>query len=286
MNITIHPDSQAFLQKTLPFLRANEAANNLMLGIALRLEQNPNAYSDTAFLATVEGEMGLVAAALMTPPYPLLIHCACEDCASAWPLVIGALREGGWAVPGVNGQLPHSRQFAEAWQAQTGERSRLAMRLRVFVLREVHFPPPVSGGMRPASADDFETVHAWTHAFQQEAVPHDPPPREARTHERIRLGEIFLWEDGGPVCMAATARPLGKGITIGLVYTPPDQRRKGYAAALVAALSQRMLEGGYEYCSLFTDLSNPTSNAIYQRIGYRPVCDYEMYGFGEEENGE
>jgi predicted GNAT family acetyltransferase len=82
-----------------------------------------------------------------------------------------------------------------------------------------------------------------------------------------------------PVSMAGSARPVGKGITIGLVYTPPEKRRKGYAAALVAALSQHMLDSGYEYCTLFTDLANPTSNEIYQRIGYRPIADYDTYLF-------
>ena len=63
------------------------------------------------------------------------------------------------------------------------------------------------------------------------------------------------------------------GIVVSLVYTPPAQRNRGYASAAVAALSQQLLDAGWEFCSLFTDLANPTSNSIYQKVGYRPIAD-------------
>jgi len=63
------------------------------------------------------------------------------------------------------------------------------------------------------------------------------------------------------------------------VYTPPEFRGRGYASALVAALSQAMLDAGYHFCTLFTDLANPTSNHIYQAIGYQPVCDTDEYDY-------
>jgi predicted GNAT family acetyltransferase len=282
VNITIHPDAQSFVDRTLPSLRADEAANNLILGIALRLERDLQAYSERVFMATMEQDQTLAAAALMTPPYNLVVYCAAGSCSDAWLLMVEVLQREGWQVPGVLGVAQHARDFSNTWQQVTGQAGQPAMRLRTFVLREVTPPPPVPGSLRLAVLDDLDRVHAWSGAFQHEATPHDPPPVEGRTRARIASGEIFLWDDGQPVCMAATARPLEKGISIGLVYTPPEQRRMGYASALVADLSQRMLDSGFEYCSLFTDLANPTSNAIYQRIGYRPVCDYAMYRFGDE----
>jgi predicted GNAT family acetyltransferase len=57
------------------------------------------------------------------------------------------------------------------------------------------------------------------------------------------------------------------------VYTPPGRRGRGYATALVAALSAELLAAGRRFCFLYTDLANPTSNRIYQRIGYERVCD-------------
>jgi uncharacterized protein len=69
------------------------------------------------------------------------------------------------------------------------------------------------------------------------------------------------------------------GIRIGPVYTPPALRRRGYASALVTELSRRLLDSGREYCVLYTDLANPTSNRIYQEVGYERVCDSAEYVF-------
>ena len=103
--------------------------------------------------------------------------------------------------------------------------------------------------------------------------------------QRIASGEIFMWDDGEPVSMAGSARPTRRGICINAVYTPHPQRKRGYASACVSALSQLLLNRGYEFCMLYTDLTNPTSNAIYQAIGYEPVIDSTMYRFGTELHG-
>ena len=90
----------------------------------------------------------------------------------------------------------------------------------------------------------------------------------------------MIWEKKGiPVSMAGYAGPTPNGIRIGAVYTPPEQRKKGYASAVTGGLSQHMLDLGYRFCFLFTDLLNPTSNHIYQQIGYKPVCDVDRYVF-------
>jgi predicted GNAT family acetyltransferase len=65
------------------------------------------------------------------------------------------------------------------------------------------------------------------------------------------------------------------------VYTPPEWRGKGYASACVAALSQLCLDSGYQFCMLYTDLANPTSNSIYQKIGYQPIGESREYRFGD-----
>ena len=69
------------------------------------------------------------------------------------------------------------------------------------------------------------------------------------------------------------------GIRINTVYTPPEYRQNGYATACVAAISQKLLDRGYKYCFLYTDLSNPTSNSIYRKIGYKLMCDITNYSF-------
>jgi uncharacterized protein len=95
--------------------------------------------------------------------------------------------------------------------------------------------------------------------------------------KRIAEGSLYVWDDGGLAAMAGKSRPTRFGCAVGLVYTPPERRKQGYASALVAALSQALLDEGFQYCSLFTDLANPTSNHIYQIIGYQPVADFDHY---------
>src|SRR5262249_39695999 len=102
-----------------------------------------------------------------------------------------------------------------------------------------------------------------------------------RLNRDSNLGGLRLWWDGSkPVSFAGYGGLTPHGIRIGPVYTPPELRGRGYASACVAALSQEMLDRGRTFCSLFTDLSNPTSNHIYQAIGYEPVIDVDLYRFG------
>jgi len=94
------------------------------------------------------------------------------------------------------------------------------------------------------------------------------------------LRGMMIWSHkGNPVSMAGYSGPTTNGIRIGAVYTPPTQRKKGYASACVAGLSQYLLDLGFQFCFLFTDLMNPTSNHIYQQIGYQAVSDVDTFEF-------
>ena len=125
---------------------------------------------------------------------------------------------------------------------------------------------------------DCDLVVRWTTEFWKEIDEHAAGlPQTMR--RRIMQRQVFLWLDPGPVCMAGFTGPTPNGIRIGVVYTPPERRRHGYATALTAALSQHLLDTGRRYCYLFTDVANTTSNGIYQKIGYKPVCDYQQFDF-------
>ena len=99
--------------------------------------------------------------------------------------------------------------------------------------------------------------------------------------QKLLAQELYLWIDKEPVSMAGKSRPTPNGITINLGYTPPELRGRGYASSCVASLSQLQLDSGKQFCTLFTDLSNPTSNSIYQKMGYKPICDYNQYLFDQ-----
>ena len=156
---------------------------------------------------------------------------------------------------------------------------------RVFRLRRVIEPARPAGSWRVAESRDAELLARWFVAFRRESLPNDPPPPDLdgmvdRWVRRISR-TMYLWDvDGRVVSMVGVGSHTPHGARIGPVYTPPESRGRGYASALTAAASRAELDTGLAFCFLFTDLANPTSNHIYQAIGYEPVCDFRDYRFG------
>ena len=268
-----------FLEMAEPFLVEREAEHNLMLGVAASVTEAPEAYSGPPYLAVVTDRSRVVAAALRTPPFRLILS-EVDD-----PRAIGLVAEDLLAdeLPGVLGPVEHVRAFVEARAASGGSQGTLEMSERIYRLTDVQPIPQILGRARPATVDDRDLVIAWVEAFMREAFGDAAPESVASDADRwlARRGRsLHLWEDGDVVSLAGTGGRTPNGIRIGPVYTPPNARRRGYASALVAAVSQAELDAGRRFCFLFTDLDNPTANHIYQAIGYAPVRDVEAYAFG------
>lgn len=274
-----------FLAKAQRYLEQDEVVNGLILGVSLRLAAHPGRFRRRPYLAVVEGVEGIEAVATMTPPYGILLASHHEGVKDALDLIAENLIAGGWPVPDVNGPKPISEKFALVWARKTGVSYTLGMAERLYRLQQVTGPNSASGQMRPATEEDIDLVVGWLLAFQREALPtelFDGPRAQQVARNRVEEGSLFLWEDGQPVSMAASTRPTRNGIAVSMVYTPPEFRRRGYATASVAQLSRLLLHSGYQFCTLFTDLTNPTSNSIYMKIGYEPVCDFDKYVFETE----
>ena len=272
---TEYQDAESFLARTRAALERQEAANGLMLGLALRLVHTPNAFgSRLPYYATVQSEARLEAAALMTPPYKLQILTEGDPEQAGLELLAEALLRGEWPVPGVMARQAAAEAFAGIWHDKTGVSCRMGMRQRIYELRQVVPPDYPPGELRPAEMEDLELAQQWARGFYDDCFSDGHHERTvAATEDKIRNRGLFFWVDGVPRSMAGRSRPTPHGEAIGFVYTPPSERRKGYASAVVARLSQRILDDGRQFCTLYTDLSNPTSNSIYQKIGYRPVAD-------------
>lgn len=279
--LNLYPTAIDFLAQTQEILEAEEVANGLMLGVCLRLKEHPERMPEGLFLATVHDGNNLFAAAMMTPPFNLVVQKNAIDPSQPFEEIAQRLRNWSHQPPGVNGRKEDSLAFAQIWQKLTGQSFHPAVQLRVFRLDEVHYGLEIPGKMRLATMKDLMLVLQWQEAFDHEALPHAPHKVDPALIEwTIREGNRFLWEvDGKAVSMAGKTRPTAHGCTVGPVYTPRDLRGKGYATGLVAHLSQHLLDCGYQFATLFTDLANPTSNSIYQKIGYRPVCDFTEYRF-------
>lgn len=283
MNLTRFTSPPDFSARAEGFLVAHEAENNLMLGLANSLAFNPALYGSQPYFAVVEAEGQILAAALMTPPHRVTLSFNAPR--AAVDAIVRDVHDFRPDTPGVTGPVPASLEFAESWQALTGQGFQKRMSERIYRLDQVTPPAGVTGRMRRIVESDRGLLLQWIEAFQMEIWHEaDPATVERSVNNMLTLPPeyrgTFLWEDPGPVSLTSYGGPTPNSMRIGPVYTPPDFRGRGYASACVAAVSQHLLEGGRQFCTLFTDLANPTSNKIYMQIGYQPVCDVEEYKFG------
>lgn len=269
----------AFLAMAGPFLEAREPEHMLTLGVLGELQAQGGSPEDGALL-TAEADNVVVATALWRPPWNVVLSEIDDERALA--AVVDALATEELA--GVHAPSEHADAFAAAWCEQTGARPRPGTRQRSYVLDMVVPPRGVPGALRLAHARDREQMVDWMLAFEAEAMGPEAGRQDMRAFVDAMLDSPtrtpYIWEVAGePVSMCQATGRTPHGIRIGAVYTPPQHRRRGYASAMTAAVSQEQLDQGRRWCFLFTDLSNPTSNRIYQTIGYRPIRDVQLIHF-------
>lgn len=280
MRIERFDDPALFFARAAEFLERHEAEHNLMLGFRGALERDPRAFGDAdPYLAAVVASGEVVAAAARTPPHNLVLSRASDEAVDA---LLADLLADWTELPGVGGPVAPAERFARGWSASTGVKARLAIAERAYEATEVRSPSSVPGRMRRYELTDRATAVAWIEAFFAEAL-RGGAEVDGEGFVMRRLADpgagFVLWDDGGPVSLAGYGGPTATGIRIGPVYTPPDRRGSGYASALTAAVTGKLLGSGRRACFLFTDLSNATANSMYQRIGYRPVADVSRWSF-------
>jgi uncharacterized protein len=281
-----HGSVDDFLAAAGEFLAAREAEHNLIFGISSFVRKNPELLTEgpATFATVTDGEGRVVAATLRTPPHNQVLSWIDE--LEAVDALVDALRHE--PLPGTLGPTEPAARFASRWTDATGQPARIEVAERIFRLTRV-VPPsrPAEGSWRFVEAGDRDLIARWLVAFGAEAMREAPPIQDpVAVAERwiAQVGRIgYLWEAGGEaVSLVGASGETPHGIRIGPVYTPPERRGRGYASSLTAAASQDQLDRGRQFVFLFTDLANPTSNKIYQAIGYETVCDVDMYRFGAD----
>lgn len=260
-----------FLDHSASWLLQNEAENNLILSLGHRLCQSTAGYDPPIYLAAVEHDHRVVGCALRTPQFKLLVT---QLPGAAVPVLIHDVASFYDAIPAVLGPDQVARTCARLWAQLHGLSTHVGTRQRIYSLERIlPLRAPVPGELRPANAADLDIATRWIEQFSSDS---SVSMTRARTlvEDRIERRQLFFWIDQGEHrSMAAWAGITPHGVRIGYVYTPREWRGRGYASACTAAVSQRALDAGYRFCFLYTDLANPTSNAIYQRLGYTPVAD-------------
>ena len=254
------------------------ADGGLLLGICNTLLTAPGVYREPPYFAVVTHGDEIVGVSLQTPPWDLALSEM--DDPTAVDLVVED--RTGDLLPGVIGPAALAERFADAWAIRTGATVTVAVRERAFRLTQVRWPPRAPGRMRPARQADRGLLYDWL----GDHLPADLDEIADRWAAGINR-TMQLWVDNGlPVSMAGVGSPTPHGIRIGPVYTPNDRRGRGYASNLVAAACAGALDAGRRFCFLFTDLANPTSNHIYQEIGFEPVTDVDRWTFTAADGGD
>jgi RimJ/RimL family protein N-acetyltransferase len=278
MGWNITGDLDAYVTEAGDFLRADPVENTVPLGVVESLRASGvGAFGEGPLFGWWHSDAGVRGALLQTGTFPLLLSEMPDHAAAA---LADELAGRGVDLPGVTGHPTASRAFADIWEKRTGAIAEVRMRQRLFRLERLEPPEPRPDGTpRVATAADHALVLDWFTAFEEEASG-GGQVNATLIDDRIGYGGVLLWEaEGRPVTVAGRTRVVSGMARIGPVYTPPEHRRRGYGAAVTAALTQATLDAGASHVVLFTDLANPTSNGIYQRIGFRAVSDRLVLGF-------
>jgi predicted GNAT family acetyltransferase len=283
MSWTLSVNLDDYLSAAGGFLRSRPVSHTIQLTVLESLRGRGVAASGGqppmfGWWRSADGEV--TAAVLQTPPYPILLTALPEH--SAAPLAEG-LVACGRRLPGVNAAQRDATAFAAAWTRLTAAGSREARRSRLFRLGQLQPPEPgPPGTARVATTADRGLLEAWLSAFIREiADPDESRSIRATVADRLGYGGLTLWEvDGTAVAMAGAHQPTAGVIRVAPVYTPSEHRRRGYGGGATVAVSQAALDAGAADVVLFTDLANPTSNALYQRLGYRPLEERVVLRFG------
>ncbi|MEU4039862.1 GNAT family N-acetyltransferase [Streptomyces collinus] len=277
-------DPHEFRERAGGFLGSRPALHTVLLTVLDALcSRGRHLYSDEVPLfGVLRGEGGRIGAAFLhTPPFPLHLSPVGAEGVEA---LVARLVGVGHPLAGVSGEDGTAATLAASWQRQTGTAIRLTQRQRLYELGELRVPrPSPEGRARVAGSGDRELLMRWYEAFKDAVGQSAGQGAGPWADARIAQGGVTLWETPGgePVSMAGVTPESAGQVRVAPVYTPGHLRGRGYAGAVTAEVSRAAVAGGAARVLLFTDLANPTSNALYQRIGYRAVRDFAVWGFGD-----
>ncbi len=278
MKLNRFEDINLFYDRVKDYLLDREADHFLLLRICNSLIRHPEQYKNSQpYLVTVEDQKNIIAVAIRTPPDNLILSKV--NNLATLEIIARDLYSDRQQIPGVNALSLEAENFARQWQILTGQSYKLWMQLRIHQLEKVQPISKANGHLRLSTPSDQALLVNWFKAFTTEALGTVEEDTELVVDRHLNQKSLYLWQDELPVSMVVGREATPNGASIGPVYTPPEYRQRGYASSCVAALSQTLIDRGCRYCFLFTDLANPTSNHIYQTIGYQPVCDWDYYRF-------
>ncbi len=270
---------KTFLEHVSDLLYKDEATSSLMLGLCSNLNRaSEPAKNPSVFFRVVDDDV-TVTAAVKTSTNLILTFSEqkyLKELASYF-------KENHICPDGVVGPARESEIFSQIWKDLTSTEFSLGMSQKIYQIEKVNTPEG-AGNCRLACTNEIDLITQWLVEFSYESLPSRErlsfDERRPQVVKAISDQNAFLWlVENTPVSMTFVGRPTQNGVSVSAVYTPKNFRKNGYASALVASVSQKMFDSGKKFCVLYTDASNPTSNKIYQNVGYKEVSDSKHFLF-------
>lgn len=271
MRVIPHEDIGEFVREVMPWIEREPVRHNLIATVIAMRASGEQPVEEGIVLWTIVDDTGAIAGlAIRTPPMPMLVT-------EMPPAALRALAQAAKAqgIQRFNGT--DGRRLAELVAGDAPIRRERGSGLHR--LRRVVPPEDVPGHARLATLPDAYQTFQWAKGFQADIgdIGDEEPLQMSQMETRIAGGGLWLWEhEGNLLSMAAWTKPVHGVVRINLVYTPPELRGNGYASALVAAVSQEILDQGH-IPILYTDLANPTSNKIYAAVGFEKIEEPELW---------
>ncbi|EEL86896.1 GNAT family N-acetyltransferase [Bacillus cereus] len=267
IQLHVYEEVLRFKEDVTPFLEKNEQENNLILGV-LQVVQEP------IFMAVAKRREEIAVVFLQTVEKQMIVatsEIAEEDIVELAKKLTKVYPD----IPGFIGNKKVIQKLAEEIAILEQKKIVVGMEQGVYELKRVKKKWNKDEIFRTINSDELPLIEKWIYQFCEDVkLPTTKEEAKQTAHTLITTNRLFGLEVGGKlVSVAAKTRPTTNNITVNFVYTPKEERKKGYASNCVAALSQRMLDEGYKTTTLYTDLANPTSNKIYQEIGYEQIME-------------
>lgn len=287
MQFKLYTDVHEFYNDTYSVLMQDEAQNIILLGNIIMGNEgkdktdwrNPVNW----VMATVYDANGIQLTALMTPPHNITLY-ATDNIINdqAIKCLLDGLTE--YNIPGVTTEKTLAELFAKEYTARKGLTFKTTMDQRIYELTTINPDVKQFGTVRLFEEKDMYFFPYWLEAFNAAVTYGNTKmsiPQDVEAYRyRFSSKKLFVLEvEGKPASMAGFTKEMQTAIGVAFVYTPPYYRGKGYASSCVAQISQIALDKGFTKSVLYTDLLNPTSNSIYQKIGYKAICDSLMLRF-------
>ncbi|MET8576511.1 GNAT family N-acetyltransferase [Streptomyces sp. NPDC005012] len=285
LRLELTEDVDAFLSRAGAFLRSRPGRHVLQLTWAERVRtRGPRSFGpERPVFGTLEEDGEVRGTLYRLPPRALGLSPLTPEQADALAARLAGLRHD---LSRVSADHDTATAFAEAWQRHTGASAALReTRLCLYALDDLaDLTPPLPsppGRARVLGEDDLDEAIRWCAAFARAVGETGTVDAESWPTTRYADKRYTLWEtpDGTPVSVAGRNPLIGGQVQVDVVHTPAHLRGRGYAAAVTAEVTRAALAAGARDVVLFADLANPTSNALYRRLGYRPLTTWAVYDF-------